>query len=152
RSFVSLPGRAVSVDAVGSRAYVGIEGSDAETAVVDVSNPDSPKLLSLLSHRPKRRALLPASPPSVAFPGDLALAVAQLIDQHNQPAKGLLSVTPIRSDGTAHTVLRANLAEARAVQHLAGGALVLYDSTRLAAFDLPALLVTGVTPGDREEQ
>ncbi|HVE86840.1 MAG TPA: Ig-like domain-containing protein, partial [Myxococcales bacterium] len=149
--FVAVPGGASSVSAVGEVAFVGCEGSGAQLAVIDVANPELPRLRALLPHAPARRDLLATGLQSVSAAGHLVLSAAQLTDQDAQPVKGMMSVNVVRPDGSARTLVRANLPATSGVTHAAGGALSVFGAA-VAAFDLQRLLVTRVTPADGEPQ
>ncbi|MBI5549624.1 MAG: IPT/TIG domain-containing protein, partial [Deltaproteobacteria bacterium] len=149
--FVPVPGEAVALEAEGERAFLACSGAGAELAVVDVSQSSHPVLLSLLSHRPARRDLLASGLVNVAVNGRLVLTTTQLTDQDGIPAKGLLSASVIKPDGTASTFVRANLPEASEVHYGPGWAVASFGPS-LAKFAVPKLVVTGITPADGEEQ
>ncbi|MHB8876676.1 MAG: Ig-like domain-containing protein, partial [Myxococcaceae bacterium] len=146
--FIALPVGANTVRAQGSRAFVGCDGAGAQLAVVDFANPAKPLLLSLLPHSPARRDLIATGLVGVDISGNLALATAQLVDQNAIAVKGLLSASVVRADGTARTLVRANLPRANRVSHGLGGAVALFGDRSVATFSLPSLLVTDVLPGD----
>ncbi|HYO67233.1 MAG TPA: IPT/TIG domain-containing protein, partial [Archangium sp.] len=150
--FVALPGEARAVSVVGQRAFVACEGSSASLAVVDVRNPKSPLLVSLLSHVPARKDLLTTGLHSVAASGNLVVTTAQLIDQDANPVKGMLSASSIRQDGRTETFARANLPEALGVVVANGGPLAVYGNVELASFSLPRFSVVDVAPADGAEQ
>ncbi|HEX8440228.1 Ig-like domain-containing protein, partial [Archangium sp.] len=149
---VALPGEARAVSVVGHRAFVACEGSSASLAVVDVRNPKSPLLVSLLSHVPARKDLLTTGLNSVAVAGNLVVTTARLIDADNNPVKGVLSASSVRPDGRTETFARANLPEAQDVSLANGGPLAIYGSLELATFSLPQFSVVDTAPADGAEQ
>ncbi|HZI15279.1 MAG TPA: Ig-like domain-containing protein, partial [Myxococcus sp.] len=151
KGFVAVPGGANAVSAVGSRAFVACEGAGAQLAVVDLSQPTQPRLLSLLSHTPGRRDLLATGLEAVSASGNLVLGATQLTDQDAEPVKGMMAVSVVRPDGSAKTLVRANLPAASKVAHAAGGAVAVFGD-RLAHFQLQRLVVTSVQPADGERQ
>ena len=150
--FIALPGEAHRVEVVGSRAYVGCSNAQAPLAVVDLSRPSEPRLLSLLSHAPRRADLLASEVTDVAVSGGVALVATAITDQDARPVKGLLSASLVKADGTASTFVRANLPGARDVAFSQGRPVALLGDSALGAFTLPRLAVTGVEPVDGADQ
>ncbi len=167
-SFVALPGRSAAVAVAGDRAYVGCQSPGAEVAVVDISKPAQPRLLSLLSNKPARLDLLATGIVDVAAAGNLALATAALTDQDGNPVKGLLSASVVRPDGTASTFARANLPVAAetaygpawvVARQREQGPTTTVDAVpsfsgadAVGTFSLPQLVVTNLDPADGAEQ
>ncbi|MET0404445.1 MAG: Ig-like domain-containing protein, partial [Cystobacter sp.] len=150
--FVALPGEANRVEVVGSRAYVGCSNAQAPLAVVDLSKPSQPRLLSLLSHAPRRADLRASEVTDVAVSGGVALVATALTDQDARPVKGLLSASMVKADGSASTFVRANLPGARDVAFSQGRPVALLGDWALGAFTLPRLAVTGMNPVDGADQ
>ncbi|AKQ66210.1 hypothetical protein A176_003122 [Myxococcus hansupus] len=158
-SYLALPGEAVRVVVQGARAYVACKDPAATLAVVDLSQPNSPLLKSLLTHRPKNAALRATGLSDVAVSGNLAVVAASLVDARGVPTKGLLSVSALRPDGAlehdplnASEPLKANLPRANAVSIASGVPLATFGVTGSAAFTPGRLVVTGVTPDDGAAQ
>ena len=150
--FVALPGGGQSVVAQGTRAYVACSGHGAQLATVDLTNPKKPRLLALSSQAPAERDLLASGLSHLSVSGSLVLATAALTDQNAKPVKGLLSASLLRPDGSLATFAHANLPTASSVSHAHGEALALLEQEALAAFVLPQLAVTAVTPFDGQDQ